>query len=220
VAALLDQPGIPAKKAIGILENLGKMKRAERQAIYRLNESESSRTAGGAHESRPDAADRESARVGPDIAEPTGISPRAQGETERHRRDGRAARGPVQPQPLTAWRQARIVSAHPAGPSRPRRPLEAAMSDDCRTVLQDSGSVSRRAETQRAPLQGGDRTPSFTLPAADREGSVSLADNRGRTSLRSTSRPRLMRHVSRPRAVAAVAMPERSRTIRQTGDQR
>lgn len=32
-------------------------------------------------------------------------------------------------------------------------------------------------------LQPGDRAPEFTLPAADREGTVSLADYRGRTAL-------------------------------------
>jgi peroxiredoxin len=34
-----------------------------------------------------------------------------------------------------------------------------------------------------SPLQPGDRAPEFTLPAADREGTVSLADYRGRTAL-------------------------------------
>lgn len=34
-------------------------------------------------------------------------------------------------------------------------------------------------ETRPAPLKPGDRAPDFTLPAADREGTVSLADYRG-----------------------------------------
>ena len=38
-------------------------------------------------------------------------------------------------------------------------------------------------ETRPAPLKPGDRAPDFTLPAADREGTVSLADYRGRTPL-------------------------------------
>ena len=37
--------------------------------------------------------------------------------------------------------------------------------------------------TWRSPLQPGDRAPDFTLPAADREGTVSLADYRGRIPL-------------------------------------
>jgi hypothetical protein len=39
------------------------------------------------------------------------------------------------------------------------------------------------AEKWRSPLQAGDRAPEFTLPAVDREGTVSLADYRGRTAL-------------------------------------
>jgi peroxiredoxin len=35
----------------------------------------------------------------------------------------------------------------------------------------------------RSPLQPGDRAPAFTLPAADRDGTVSLADYRGRAPL-------------------------------------
>lgn len=38
-------------------------------------------------------------------------------------------------------------------------------------------------ETRRSPLMPGDRAPDFTLPAADREGTVSLADYRGRAPL-------------------------------------
>jgi len=38
-------------------------------------------------------------------------------------------------------------------------------------------------KTRRSPLQPGDRAPEFTLPAVDREGTVSLADYRGRTPL-------------------------------------
>lgn len=38
-------------------------------------------------------------------------------------------------------------------------------------------------EKRRSPLQAGDRAPEFTLPAVDREATVSLADYRGRTSL-------------------------------------
>ncbi len=38
-------------------------------------------------------------------------------------------------------------------------------------------------ETRRAPLKPGDRAPDFALPAADREGTVSLVDYRGRTPL-------------------------------------
>jgi len=38
-------------------------------------------------------------------------------------------------------------------------------------------------DTPQAPLKRGDRAPDFTLPAADREGTVSLADYRGRTPL-------------------------------------
>ena len=38
-------------------------------------------------------------------------------------------------------------------------------------------------EIRQAPLKPGDRAPDFTLPAADREGSVSLADYRGRSPL-------------------------------------
>ena len=34
---------------------------------------------------------------------------------------------------------------------------------------------------QRPPVQPGEQAPDFTLPAADREGSVSLADYRGRS---------------------------------------
>ncbi|MBI2000209.1 MAG: redoxin domain-containing protein [candidate division NC10 bacterium] len=33
----------------------------------------------------------------------------------------------------------------------------------------------------RAPVQPGERAPDFTLPAANREGTVSLADYRGRS---------------------------------------
>ncbi len=39
------------------------------------------------------------------------------------------------------------------------------------------------AEKRRAPLQPGERAPEFTLPAADHEGSVTLADYRGRAPL-------------------------------------
>jgi peroxiredoxin len=39
------------------------------------------------------------------------------------------------------------------------------------------------AETRRSPLQPGDRAPEFSLPAADRDGTVSLADFRSRTPL-------------------------------------
>ncbi len=45
--------------------------------------------------------------------------------------------------------------------------------------MADDSSVEKR----RAPLQPGDRAPEFTLPAGDREGTVSLADYRGRTPL-------------------------------------
>jgi peroxiredoxin len=38
-------------------------------------------------------------------------------------------------------------------------------------------------ETRRSPLLPGDRAPDFTLPAADREGTVSLTDFRGRAPL-------------------------------------
>lgn len=38
-------------------------------------------------------------------------------------------------------------------------------------------------EKWRSPLQAGDRAPQFTLPAADRKGTVSLADYRGRIPL-------------------------------------
>lgn len=44
-------------------------------------------------------------------------------------------------------------------------------------------SSESRVEAPRSPLQPGDRAPDFTLPAADREGTVSLADYRGRTPL-------------------------------------
>ena len=36
---------------------------------------------------------------------------------------------------------------------------------------------------RRAPVQRGEPAPDFTLPAANREGSVSLADYRGRSPL-------------------------------------
>jgi peroxiredoxin len=36
---------------------------------------------------------------------------------------------------------------------------------------------------RRAPVQPGEAAPDFTLPAANREGSVSLADYRGRSPL-------------------------------------
>ena len=39
------------------------------------------------------------------------------------------------------------------------------------------------AERPRSPLRPGDRAPEFTLPAVDRDGTVSLADYRGRTTL-------------------------------------
>ena len=39
------------------------------------------------------------------------------------------------------------------------------------------------AEARRSPLLPGDSAPDFTLPAADREGTVSLADYRGRAPL-------------------------------------
>jgi peroxiredoxin len=39
------------------------------------------------------------------------------------------------------------------------------------------------AQKSHSPLQPGDRAPEFTLPAVDREGTVSLADYRGRTAL-------------------------------------
>ena len=35
----------------------------------------------------------------------------------------------------------------------------------------------------RAPVQPGEPAPDFTLPAANREGTVSLADYRGRSPL-------------------------------------
>ncbi|MFQ5807142.1 MAG: hypothetical protein ACE5I3_11905 [Phycisphaerae bacterium] len=35
----------------------------------------------------------------------------------------------------------------------------------------------------RPPVQPGEPAPDFTLPAADREGTVSLADYRGRSPL-------------------------------------
>lgn len=38
-------------------------------------------------------------------------------------------------------------------------------------------------EIRRSPLLPGDRAPEFTLPAADREGTVSLAEYRGRVPL-------------------------------------
>ena len=34
---------------------------------------------------------------------------------------------------------------------------------------------------RQSPVQPGERAPDFALPAADREGSVSLADYRGRS---------------------------------------
>ncbi len=34
---------------------------------------------------------------------------------------------------------------------------------------------------QRQPVEVGDRAPDFTLPALDREGTVSLVDNRGKS---------------------------------------
>ncbi|MBI3030108.1 MAG: hypothetical protein HYY64_11400 [Candidatus Rokubacteria bacterium] len=37
--------------------------------------------------------------------------------------------------------------------------------------------------TPPRPLEPGDPAPSFALPAADREGTVSLADYRGRSPL-------------------------------------
>ena len=40
VAALLDQPGVPPKKAIAILENLVELPPAERKAIFKLAESD------------------------------------------------------------------------------------------------------------------------------------------------------------------------------------
>jgi peroxiredoxin len=43
--------------------------------------------------------------------------------------------------------------------------------------------VSAELRDDRTPLQPGDRAPEFTLPAADREGTVALADYRGRTPL-------------------------------------
>src|SRR5713226_8341400 len=39
------------------------------------------------------------------------------------------------------------------------------------------------AQKMHSPLQPGDRAPEFTLPAVDREGTMSLADYRGRTAL-------------------------------------
>jgi len=36
---------------------------------------------------------------------------------------------------------------------------------------------------RQAPVQPGEPAPDFTLPAANREGSVSLADYRGRSPL-------------------------------------
>ena len=39
------------------------------------------------------------------------------------------------------------------------------------------------AERPLSPLRPGDRAPEFTLPAVDRDGTVSLADYRGRTTL-------------------------------------
>ena len=36
---------------------------------------------------------------------------------------------------------------------------------------------------RRPPVQPGERAPDFTLPAANREGTVSLADYRGRSPL-------------------------------------
>jgi peroxiredoxin len=43
--------------------------------------------------------------------------------------------------------------------------------------------VSAELLQRRTPLQPGDRAPDITLPAADCEGTVSLADYRGRTPL-------------------------------------
>lgn len=40
-----------------------------------------------------------------------------------------------------------------------------------------------RLARHQPPLKPGDRAPDFSLPAADREGTVSLADYRGRTPL-------------------------------------
>ena len=45
------------------------------------------------------------------------------------------------------------------------------------------GGGDTPAEMRRTPLVPGDRAPDFTLPAADREGTVSLADYRGRAPL-------------------------------------
>ncbi len=36
---------------------------------------------------------------------------------------------------------------------------------------------------RRAPVQPGEPAPDFTLPAANKEGSISLADYRGRSPL-------------------------------------
>jgi peroxiredoxin len=38
-------------------------------------------------------------------------------------------------------------------------------------------------DEQRPPVQPGEPAPDFTLPAANREGTVSLADYRGRSPL-------------------------------------
>jgi peroxiredoxin len=46
-----------------------------------------------------------------------------------------------------------------------------------------TASEDPRARRPAAPLQEGARAPDFTLPAVDREGTVSLADYRGRTLL-------------------------------------
>jgi peroxiredoxin len=44
-------------------------------------------------------------------------------------------------------------------------------------------SGNRTTKPRQAPLKRGDRAPDFSLAAADREGTVSLADYRGRTPL-------------------------------------
>src|SRR5258708_20566664 len=44
-------------------------------------------------------------------------------------------------------------------------------------------SADSTIETRPSPIQPGDLAPEFTLPAVEREGTVSLADYRGRTPL-------------------------------------
>ena len=60
------------------------------------------------------------------------------------------------------------------------------MGQNCSGIGRSLGAETREKDSmgnQRRPLQPGEPSPEFTLPAANREGAVSLAGLRGRPFL-------------------------------------